>query len=62
MVVPCLRKMALSQSPFEKCKWILKCCLKIENVLEVQKHWKNELGTPPLTWITVTMLCGIFEI
>jgi len=54
--------MALSQSPFEKCKWILKCCLKIENVLEVQKHWKNELGTPPLTWITVTMLCGIFEI
>jgi hypothetical protein len=35
---------------------------KIEYVVEVQKYWRNELGTPPLTWVTVTMLCDIFLI
>jgi hypothetical protein len=32
-VVSSLRKLTWSQSPFEKYKWILECCLKIENVI-----------------------------
>jgi len=33
--------MALSQLTFEKCKWIIKCYWKTENVTEVQRRWRN---------------------
>jgi hypothetical protein len=35
--------MALLQLTFEKCKWILKCYWKTENVTEVQTQ-RNEFG------------------
>jgi hypothetical protein len=38
------KKLALSQLTFGKCKWILNCCWKTENVTEVQRRWRNDSG------------------
>ena len=42
-------------------KWLLKCYWKVENVLEVQRHWRVEFGTPP-TRLTVTRIRDKFEV
>jgi hypothetical protein len=41
---------------FEQCKCILKCYLKVKNVTEVQRLWRNEFGTSPSTHITIARL------
>jgi hypothetical protein len=40
---------------------ILNCYCKTEDVTEVQRCWRNEFGTPPLTRVTVTKTCDKFE-
>ena len=39
--------MALKLS-FDERKWLLKCYWKVENLVEVQRRWKVEFGTPTL--------------
>jgi hypothetical protein len=34
----------------------------MENVTEVQRHWRSEFGTPPPTRVTVTKMCVKFEV
>jgi hypothetical protein len=46
--------LSLGNLTSEQRKWNLKGYCKTENVTEVQKYWKNEFGTPPSTWVTVT--------
>ena len=29
---------------------------KTDNVVEVQRHLRNEFGTPPRTWVNITQL------
>ena len=42
---------------FDECKWLLKCYWKVENVVEVQRHWRVEFGTPPpSTRLTITRI------
>jgi hypothetical protein len=44
----------------QQCKWILKCYWKVQNMNEVQKHWRNESGTPQ-TCVAIAQLCDKFE-
>jgi len=53
--------MASSQLPFGQRKWILKCYWKMESVVEVQRRWTNEFGTPPPTRVTITRSRDKFE-
>jgi hypothetical protein len=48
--------MALSQLTFEERKWILKCYWKTENVIEVQRHWRNGFGIWCCWWWWWTFL------
>ena len=36
--------------------------MKVEKVLEVQRRWTNELGTPPLTRVTITRIRHKYEV
>ena len=40
------KNMAVKLS-FDKRKWLLKCYWKVENVVEVQRLWSVQFGTPP---------------
>ena len=42
--------------PFDERKWLLKCYWKMENVVEVQRCWRVEFGTPPPTSVTITRI------
>ena len=41
-----------------------KCYWKVENVVEVQRHWRVEFGTPPppTTRVTITRIRDKFEV
>jgi hypothetical protein len=39
---------------FEQHKWILNCYWKKENVIEMQRRWRSEFGTPPTTPVAIT--------
>jgi len=54
--------MALVNLTFEQRKRSLKCYWKTENVTEVQRRWRNELGTPKPTRVTVTKIRDKFEV
>ena len=43
-------------------KWLLKCYWKVENVVEVQLHWRIEFGKPPYTRVTITRIRKKFEV
>jgi hypothetical protein len=45
--------------PPEQHKYILKAYWKTENVAQVQRHLRNEFGTPP-TQAAITRLCDQF--
>lgn len=47
---------------FEERKWLLKCYWKVENVVEVQRRWRVEFGTPPPTRVTITRIRDKFEV
>ena len=47
---------------FDERKWLLKCYWKVENVIEVQRHSRVEIGTPPSTRVIVTRIRGKFEV
>ncbi|KAJ9583140.1 hypothetical protein L9F63_022519 [Diploptera punctata] len=42
-------------------KCILKCYWKVENVVDVQRCWMVEFGTPPPTRVTITRIRDKFE-
>ena len=46
---------------FDERKWFLKCYWKVENVVEVQRRWRVEFGTPP-TSVTITRIRDRFEV
>ena len=56
----CLNKYSGKLSLGER-QWLLKCCWKVENVVEVQRSWRVEFGTPP-TRITITRIREKFEV
>ena len=41
-------------------KWLLKCYWKVENVVEAQRCWRVEFGTPPR--VTITRIRDKFEV
>ena len=43
-------------------KWLLKCYWKVENVVEVQRRWRVEFGTPLPTRVTITRIRDKFEV
>ena len=45
---------------FDERKWILKCYWKVENVVEVQRRWRVEFGSPP-TKVRKTRIGDKFE-
>ena len=50
---------------FDEREWLLKCYWKLENVAEVQWHWKVEFGTPPppaAARATITRIQDKFEV
>ena len=47
---------------FDEYKWLLKCYWKMENVVEVQRCWRVEFGTPPPTRVTITKIWDKFEV
>ena len=48
---------------FDERNWLLKCYWKVENVVEVQRRWMVEFGTPPPpTRVTVTRMRDKFEV
>ena len=47
---------------FDELKWLLKCYWKVKNVVEVQRGWGVEFGTPPLTRVTITRIRDKFEV
>ena len=47
---------------FDERKWLLKCYWKVENVVEVQRRWRIEFGTPPSTMVTITRIRDKFEV
>ena len=46
---------------FDELKWLLSCYWKKENVVEVQRRWRVEFGTPPATRVTITRIRDKFE-
>ena len=40
----------------------MKCYWKVENVVEVQRRWKVQFGTPPPTRVTITRIRDTFEV
>ena len=47
---------------FDELKWLLKCYWKVKNVVEVQRRWRDEFGTPPPTRVTRTRIRDKFEV
>ena len=47
---------------FDERKRLLKCYWKVENVVEVQRRWRDEFGTPPPTRVTITRIRDKFEV
>ena len=47
---------------FDECRWLLKCYWKVKNVVEVQQHWRVEVGIPPPTRVTITIIRDKFEV
>ena len=48
---------------FDERKWTLKCYWKVENVVEVQRKWRVEFGTPPPPpRVTITRMRDKFEV
>ena len=47
---------------FDERKWLLKCYKKVENVVEVQRRWRVEFGTPPPITVTITRIRDKFEV
>ena len=47
---------------FNECKWSLKCYWKVENVVEVQRRWRVEFGTPSPTRVIITKIRDKFEV
>ena len=47
---------------FDERKWLLKCYWKVKNVLEVQRCWRVEFGTPPSTRVTITRIRDKFDV
>ena len=47
---------------FDERKWLLKSYWKVENVVEVQRHWRVEFGTPPKTRVIITRIRDKFEV
>ena len=47
---------------FDERKWLLNCYWKVENVVEVQRYWRVEFGTPPPTRVTMTRILDKFEV
>ena len=47
---------------FDERKCLLKCYWKVENVVEVQRRWRIEFGTPPTTRVTITGIQDKFEV
>ena len=47
---------------FDERKWLLKCYWKVENVVEVQRRWRVEFGTPPPTRVTITRIWDKFKV
>ena len=41
---------------------VSECCWKVENVVEVQRRWGVEFGTPPPTTATITRIRDKFEV
>ena len=37
---------------FNERNWLLKCYWEVKNVIEVQRRWRVEFGTPPPTRVT----------
>ena len=53
--------MAVNLSFCER-KWLLKCYWEVENVVEVERRWRVEFGTPPPTRLTITKIRDKFEV
>ena len=48
---------------FDECEKLLKCYQKVENVVEVQRSWRVEFGTPPPpTMVTITRIRDKLEV
>ena len=47
---------------FDELMWLLKCYWKVEHIIEVQRHWRFEFGTPPQTRVTITRIRDEFEV
>ena len=48
---------------FDERQWLLKCYWKVEIVVEVQRRWRVEFGTPPSpTRVTITRIRDKFEV
>ena len=47
---------------FDERKRLLKCYWKVENVVEIQRHWRVEFGKPPPTKVTMTRIRDKFEV
>ena len=47
---------------FDERKWLLKCYSKVENVVEVQRRWRVELGTPQPTRVTISIIRDKLEV
>jgi len=54
--------MAGARLSFEERKAVLKWYLKFENISEVQRQWRNEFGTQPLTRLTIARIRDKLEI
>ena len=58
----CLNKYGGKIIPFDERKWLVKCYWKVENVVEVERHWRAEFGTSPPTRVTITRIWDKFEV
>ena len=47
---------------FDERKWLLKCCWRVQNAVEVQRRWRVEFGTPPPTRVKITRIRDKFEV
>ena len=45
-----------------KYKWLVKCYWKVENVVEVQRRWRVQFGTPLPTRATITRIPDKVEV
>ena len=57
----CLNKHGGELSFYER-KLLLKCYWKVEDVVEVQRRWNVEFGTPPPSRVTITRIREKFQV